>query len=786
MTSSRTDISPRSSPTSHAVRPVFPQSELREESLRDIVRVLRKRKHLIVFSLLGGLAAGLLVCALMRNQYISTATLLVNREDSAGIDLGSLSGLASAVGGGMDDVKTEIQTHTDVLASDSNVLRVISDLKLQSIPPYRYAPGPLGGDRRMRAEAGRPLEEAPATRERLLRLFAHRLKVQPAADSSRLITVSYRDYDPDRAAAIANALVTNYIRSYLQSRYQATARASDWLSGQLNSLKANVGQSQKRLSDYERQTGLSVLMLGMGSLGESSAGGAAGGASGIHVPAVDKLAALNQELTIAEANRIAKEAIYKLTETESPEVVLGLGSSDLAAVGGGSSVISQGNGLQVLQGLRQQESTLKIAYAEAASKYGARNPRLAEMQSQVAAVEEQIRQELRRINERAQNDYRLARRTEDGIRAQYDQQQDVVSKLNDSTIQLEILASEAASSRALYEGLYTKLQEANVEAGVKATNLDLVDPARAAATPTRPNWAVYPAIALGAGLLFGVAGAFIRENLDDALTNAREVERVSGLPVLSYIPLLRRGADGSSAGAYSSPGDAGAQLAHSNAPMAESFRGLRTAILLSTVSDPLQMLLVSSPLSGDGKTTVSYNLAIAFAQQGSRVLLVDADMRKPRLHVLFGNKSKTPGLSEILTGQHPLEAALRRHPSVAGLFLIPSGMAPPNPSELISSPHFSELLGSLRAQFDLVIFDSPPALLVTDAIVLTTKVDGTIMTVRSGVTTRPALESVSAALARSTGRTLGFVLNAVDTSSVEYYYSYGYYGDKKYYEDTQS
>jgi capsular exopolysaccharide synthesis family protein len=759
-----------------------------EESLRDLVRVLRKRKFFILSFALGAFILGLLVCFLMHPQYTSTATLLVDRDTSGGLDLGSLSGVSSALGG-EDDLKTLLQTHIAVLQSESNLLAVVDNLHLESVPPYEYKPGSSGKNSRLDSERGLPLEKAPASRERILHLISGHLKVIPVQDT-RLIQVTFRDYDPDRSAAIANSIVNSYIHEYLEIRYQSTARASDWLSGQLGTLKANVDESQRKLSEYEKQTGLNVLMLGMSmdtsSSSGSSGGGGGGGGGGAHIPAVDRLASLNQELTNAEANRIAKDAIFHLTGTQSPEVVLGISGSGLSSVGGGSAVITQGNGLQLLQALREQEAAIRTTYGDVATKYGANNPRLAELKGQLTAVREQIDQELKRINLRAQNDLTIAQKTEDGIRAEYAEQEDLVNKLNDKMSELEILAGEAISSRALYEGLNSKLQEASVTAGVKATNLDLVDPARPPAKQARPDWFLYPATALGTGFLLGIAGAFIMENLDDAIITSEQVERISGYPVLANIPFVRPGESVRTASSGELQ-ELSALLRDPKGAAAEAYRSLRTAVQLSAVDSPLQVLIVCSPLPSDGKGTTCYNLAIAFAQQGKRVLIVDADMRKSKMHLLF-HVPRTPGLSEVLAGRVSFEETVRPHSSVEGLFVLPAGISPPNPAELLSSARWDELITRLRGTYDFVFIDSPPILIVTDAVVLSSKVDGTIMVVRSGVTTRPVLSRISEWMDRSTGRQLGIVLNSINTRSAEYYYAYGYYGDSKYYgeEDSKS
>lgn len=762
-----------------AVRPVgrIASAPQEEESLRNSIRVLRKRKFLVLWWTLGSVAIALLICVLMKPQYTATATLLVDKQSGGGMDLTGLSSLASAVGGA-DDLKNDLQTHATLLESPSTMLQVVKDQNLTKYKPYAYVPGLSAlWEPELKAEQGLPLEKAPAMRERLITIMHDRLAVTPTQDT-RLLTIAYRDYDPQRAAAIANDFVNTYIHEYLEMKFHATAEASDWLTGQLNTLKARVEQTQQALADYERQTGLSVMMVGM-SANASGTGGGGSMAGGVHIPAVDRLAALNQEVTTAEADRISKEAIYRLTQTENPEVVLGLSSSSLAS-GSGSSVMSAGGGLSVLQTLRGQEAALQSQYGDLLSKYGPKNPHLLELQGQMAALDHAMQAEMDRIRERAKNDFELAKKDEDSIKQTYKAQTGEVSKLNDSTVRLELLEGEAVQSAALYEDLYGKLQAANISAGVQATNLSNVDPAMPPYAPSRPLWGIYPAIGFAAGLLLGIVAAFVRENLDDSIVTPDQVEETAWFPVLSHIPIAREADLASSKpSADGTRNDPSFLISRPSSPISESYRALRTAIQLSTVDVPLRTLLFTSPMGSDGKTTTTYNMAIAFAQKGIRVLLIDADMRKPRLHNLMGIP-RAPGLSEVLTNGVRFNDAVRQHASVLTLFQLPAGTYPPNPADLLGSKHMETLLEEALKQYDLVVLDSPPMLMVTDPVILSTKVDGTILVVRSGQTTKTLLRRASEMLLRSSGRTLGIVINGLDTRSVEYYYSYGYYGDNEY------
>jgi polysaccharide biosynthesis transport protein len=748
-----------------------------EESLRGLVQILRKRKLIVIIAAITGFVLALAACMVMPNRFTSSATVLMNKEGTAGLNLGAMSGMASVLGGG-DDVKTDLATHEQLLASDSTILETVKELRLQDHGPYRNKTSLIPWNKQSRSETGASFEDSPAARDKILRTFKKHLAVRSVEDT-RLISVTFSDEDPDVAALVANKLIAVYMRKYLETRFQATAAASDWLSSQIGDLKHQAEESRTKLADYERKTGLSSLMMNTSPGGN----GASSISSGAHIPQVDTLIALNSTLTAAQADRIAKEAIYKLTQSESPEVVLGLGSSSLASVGGGSSAI--GSGLGLLQNLRQQEAPLKIAYAEAASKYGANNPHLAELQGQIAALDSQMRNEMERIRQRAQNDFRLAQQNEASIRQEFTKQEAVVGQLNDATTQLEILAGEAASSQALYEGLYTKLQEANVDAGVKATNLLLVDPALRSARPAEPNWPVLLVAGFGIGLLCGLAGAFLWENLDDKITNTDQIEQISVYPVLSGIPRVALG-DKSQQEASGNQRkrptmDPVSLIQTPKSTFSEAFRTLRTAIELSTAGAPPQILLVTSALGGEGKSTISSHLAVSFVQQGKRVLLIDSDMRKPIQHAVFG-VVRRPGLSDVLAGTAPFEQCVKVLEEVPGLSLLTAGTTPPNPAELLGSARMAALLAEQRKNYDLILIDSPPALFVTDALILSGGVDGTLVVVSAGKTTKPAIVRISRLLGQTEGRKLGFVLNTIDVNSAEYYYSYGYYGKHNYYD----
>ena len=603
---------------------------------------------------------------------------------------------------------------------------------------------------------------------------------------TRLIQVTYESHDPEHAAQIANALIDSYKNQYLQSHYNATTETSEWLTKQLADLKANVEDSEKKLTDFEKETGILSLSMMMPT---ASGNGSMGSEGQIHSVVIEKLDALNAELTVAEANRIEKEAIYRLANTGSADVILGLGNDPLAAQSN-SMVLTQGGGLSNLQQLRQQQSQLKINLADAATTYGANNRHLKEIETQIRALDEQIQEELQQIVKRAQVDFQLAQQTEGEIRRQFGQQKAAASKLNEKTVQFAVLSQEAFSRKNLYEDLYTKLQEANVSAGIKATNITIVDPARSQSVPIRPKPVSYMAIGLLFGIFVGLSTAFTADNLDRTVTTPLEVEEITGKPVIGIIPTFGEPVRTYGAQLLTDSRKAATKrlpisnpvwmLSDPNSGAAEACRALRTSIMLSRTGGGPRIILVTSCIPGEGKTTLTMDLAVAFAQHNKKVIVIEADMRRPRIKHVMDVPSKA-GLSNVLAGSLTSDEAILHGVHVAMLDVLPAGPRPPMPSEILGSAAFDELLEELRLQYDIVLIDSPPALLVTDAVAMSAKTDAVLWVAQAGVITRPQLARAAELIERNRIPVIGFVVNRMDSRSAGYGYEYygRYYGEKR-------
>ena len=630
-----------------------------------------------------------------------------------------------------------LQTQVDLLQNNNLAWETIQQLGLAAGYPELRAAGKGGPASTDRSPA--------ATQASLIRAFKKQLHVE-LLNVSRLVEVSFDSVDPSLAARVANAHVKNYVESNFRSKYDTTRQASAWMEQQLDELKAKVEKSQQALVDYERANSIADIGNKENVVGQ-------------------RLADLSKDLTTAQTDRASKQSVYDSVQSNKAE-------ADIMANDA------------LLQQLDSKYADLKTQYAAATSQYGPNFYKVKELGNQINEVESLVERERKRIVERIGGDYRTALRREQLLTREVTQQRAEVEKLNQLLIQYNLLKNEYETNQQLYNELLKRLKDATVSVSLRATNVRLADEALVPSSPIRPDRPVDIAAGLLVGLILGVTLAFIRESLDRTIKTAEDVEREIAVPTLAVIPLGAgsRGRYGRyfPYGARKAAGNGNLALAVLSAPgsqMAESFRVLRTSILLSTAPQPPQVLLVTSAHPSEGKTFASVNLALALAQRGSRVLLVDSDLRKPNVLKALGlSDGAGPGLSSFLTGGHDLDQALQAFTAVPNLWLLPPGPIAPNPAELLSSPAMEGLIGDLRQRFEHIVFDSPPLLLVTDGILLSALVDGVVLVAESGATSRGALNRARRILDRAGANTLGAVLNKLDDRGGGYYSSrYGYY-----------
>jgi capsular exopolysaccharide synthesis family protein len=746
--------------------------------LREIVHILRRRQIAIITALILGIVLAVLSVLFAQSEYSATATIEMNQESGTALGLADLSGIAGGLGD-QDQTNMDLLTQQTVILSDNTALTVIEDLKLDAYSPFAIPASRPGKKSPLEQERGLPLDRAPHQRERLLKIFKSRLRVG-LIKGTRLLTVTFTDTDPNRATAVANAVVDAYMNESTQARFQASSKTSSWLTGQLVALKQKVEESQSRVAAFQREpglTGMTVIATGRAT----KAGAVPLSATSGNV-SLERLIELNRDLTGAEVARIAKEAIYKMTEAEDPEAVLGVGSSALASVSGPDSPIAPGGAdLLLLQQLRQQLAQVHVQLATSSTKYGAKNPVMVQFQNEEGSLIAQIRAELERICTRTKNELDLAVLAENGIRKQIAVQEKIVDQVAEKADQLVLLQEEAQSNREIYQDLYSKLEEASVTAGIKASNITLIDPARAPAQPSYPKKKTTIGFGALIGLVFGIATAFTWNYFDDSVSMPEQVEQITPIPVIGAIPDFRRMQRGGVkyglvAGSQNrTEANSSAWLLRApQSQIAESYRALRTALLLSRPEQPPHVILFMSGSPEEGKSTTCLNTATAFALQGDRVLYLDADLRRAQAHRFFAC-SNDLGLSNCLTSGLPFPEALRPYPDIHSLFLLPAGPHPPNPSELLGSKRFAELLAKLRTHFDYILIDSPPVLLVTDAQLISQLADGYVLVLRSNRTSKRLLDRCLSLMRTAKVPALGIVMNALNRQSAEYS-GYGSYG----------
>ena len=446
---------------------------------------------------------------------------------------------------------------------------------------------------------------------------------------------------------------------------------------------------------------------------------------------------------------------------------------------------------QLLETLRGKQADLKIQVADLNTQFGPSYPKLAQLNNQLKEVDSQIQGEMKKIASKVRGQYMTALQRENMLHDALERQKQEANKLNESAIEYNILKRDAETYRLLYEGILQKLKEAGVSAGLKANNFHIVDSARPPTYPIEPNIPRNLGFAALLGLASGVGLAFLLEGLDNTIRTTEQAQMISGLAPLGMIPL-------GSKSAREGPNPKRLVIASSKeavelvtqvrpqSQMAESYRALRTSLLLSNLGSPPKVIMVTSALPQEGKTTTSINCAVVLAQKGVRVLLIDADLRRPSIHKTLGMGPRS-GLSNVLTGSSTLEQTITRTAILPNLFVLPAGTPPPNPAELLASANMRDVLAQLREQYDHIVVDTPPSLSVTDAVVLSPRADAVVLVIRSGQTSKQALRRARDILAQVNAKVVGVLLNAVDLSSPDYYYYYEYQGKyARYYQEGKS
>ena len=729
----------------------FPHLAEERSPLLHYWQVLRKRKWIMLATF--SIAFVLSAIATLSETRLYQATSKVAIFPEVPNVLGFKDAENSSYAG--DEYEATLETQVAILRSDALAIKVIEAMRLYQNPQFTTVKQP---DLPPSSIGDQSMPPDPTQAAALLGAFHGGLNIQ-LVPGTRLIQVSYTHPDPRFATEITNTLVKTFIEENFRTKYDSASQTSDWLSRELADLQLKVQTSEEKLVRYQKDHGI----LGVDEKENI---------------VTAKLGELNKELTEAETERIEKEADYKLAMSGDPSS-FGKDTSDGRTAGG------------LLDKLREKEADLETQYAMATTQFGSGYPKVTELSNQIKQVRAAIEAEKTKMQDKMRDEYLAAAQRETLLESAFNQQKQEANKLNESAIEYTVLKRDAETNRQLYQDLLQRLKEAGVSAGLRSSNIRIVDIARIPTSPIYPN--THRSLVLGFLMALGLAIglAFVLETFDNTVRSLEEVSTVSTLPALGTIP-LQLADDPLHRRTLTISGDVEPSRLLSliaferpKSEAAEAYRALRTSILLSSFGAPPKVILVTSAMPQEGKTTISANSALVLAQRGSRVLLVDADLRRPGVHRLFGLTPRE-GLSSVISGACKIENAILPCPEVPSLWILPAGPIPPQPTELLGSNVMRDFIARWRNEFDHIVIDTPPCLAVTDAVLLSPEVDRVILVARSGQTTRPALRRACDLLLQVNARVMGIVLNALNLQSTGgyYYYYSGQYSNHYYSEES--
>src|SRR3989440_77116 len=731
---------PRENGSSGAVEVVSLQSRVpsfefspREPHLYDYLLILRKHQWLILSFMLAVVTIVAIATFRMQPVYVGTARIEIDRENA---NILPFQGAESYEY--MMDLENYIETQSKILTSETLALLTIRNNALSTRPEFSSPNGP--------SEAVASGSLANQKRPPELAEFLGSLSVK-RVPNSRLMDVSFESTDPQLAARIVNAHIASYIEQNFRSKYEATTQASTWLADQLGELKIRVQKSEDARIAYERQNQIWTL-------------------DDKQNITTQRLSDINKQLTDAQSERMKKESLYQFAKA------------------GNLDAVPEVQNNSALGDLLKKRSDAASQYNDALAQYGPNFPKVQRLQAQLKEFDQTIEKEKQKILDVLESDYHEAQQRETLLTQALDQQKAETNKRAGGLVEYNTLKRKAEANKPFYEGLMPKLREPAIPQGLRSSNIRVVDPAMIPSTPARPAKTRNVALAFLVGLVGGIGLALMREYLDNTVKSPDDVETLSRLPSLAVVPQFAS-SNGSSKrhgffqGLSSNGHDARIELVAQHLPksqMSEAFRALRTSILLSEAGHPPQVILVTSALPREGKTTAAANLAVTLAQLGDSTVLVDADLRKPGIGRLLNLAAgKYAGLSSYLAGVSGLDLVSVPHPAIPNLVAIPTGPLPPNPADLLSSHKLADAIAELRAKFKFIVIDSPPIMAATDAVILSVQADGVLLVVRSGETPKEAFTRTRDLLLSVKCRILGVVLNAVDPGAPDYYYSYRYY-----------
>ena len=685
--------------------------------LRDYLKILSRRRWVAVAVFVAIFSSVVIYTLTATPVYKSTARVFV--------DPGASQNEISLQQGQQVDTSSYIQTQLGILKSDSIARAVVQKMRL--VKSQSVSSGGILAFFGLKKDVSRPDKMTDAA----VKSFDRNLIVQEEKNSN-IIRVSYTDTNPSLAAAVANTVVQEFIERNIEMKVEPARAAMTWLNSQLGAIKNRMTQSTKQLNDFKRSRDLIQT-------GEND--------SNISVQA---LSGLNQKLLAAQTARSETEVKYGMVQK-------------LANTPDGLMTLPEVINNKVIQNMKDQQSKLAKEIADAHKNYGARHPEMIRLKTEMATLKRQIKQEEDFIVLSIENSYVEALNNEESLKTAFDQQKTKAMDYEKQASEYGLMKQDVEGSRSIYDAVLKKFQESNLAGSMNMSNVQLLDQAFPQASPLRPDKRRNLILGLLIGLLCGIGAAFAVEMLDNTFKTPDDVEEYLRLPMLGVIPRIK---------------NIESFMSDPKAPGAESFRNIRSNLLLSTGDKAPRIVQICSAGHSEGKTTFALNMAAIMAAAGEKIILIDADLRKPRLHKML-KAANRQGLSNLLSGQAGLDEMIRQT-HMKGVDAITSGPIPPNPSELLGSRTLKDSLPELLRRYDRIIIDCPPLAGLADAPLVSSMSDGIILVIRGSKTPRDLVIKSKKNLDAINARVLGVVLNDIRSRSDQYYqYNYGYYFKKQ-------
>jgi capsular exopolysaccharide synthesis family protein len=706
---------------------------------REAGRILRRRIQLV--SRLVALCAvlGLLLSLVLTPQYKGEVTLLVDQRQSKLLEMGS--GLSSFSGD-----NASLLSEIDIIKSRAVIDRVVKKLNLMADPEFngkgrewKKFLNPLNYFKNAEEETSAETLEKDQTAT----AKAVQKKLSVVNDGRSLsLGITFSSRDPKKAAVIANAVADEYLVDQLEAKYEVAARANKWLSERLSTLRQEVENNEKVVEDYRQKANL--IQIDGGTV------------------ATRQIDEINKQLILARAQTSQAEARYRSVQNM---VQQGVG------IEGASDVLSS----TLIQRLREQEAEVRRKEAEFSMRYGERHPTMINARAELRDIQRKIGEEVQKVLKSLQGEVEVARAKERQLQTDLSRLESKAGTELKQSVQLRQLQREADASRTLYENFLARFKQTAEQQEMQLPDTRIIARADIPASPYFPQRWLFIFVGAVIGGILGVLLAYVVEYFDRGFRTGPQVEETTGLPVVGQIPSLKT---------ISSRPPEDYVVDKPLSAYSESLRTVRTAIHFSNVDQPPKSVMVTSSSPSEGKTTFCLSMARSLAAAGNKILLIDADLRRPRLARLLQIAANGKDLSSILTGNHAVDDVLRHDKLVSGLDIIPAFGRAPNAQDLLGSKQMKKLVAELKEKYDLVIIDTPPILAVSDAAMVGRAVDTSLFIVKWAETSRDTVAHALRQLKTFDCRITGAVLNQVNLVEVATYGD-GYYSHRyhEYYTD---